>query len=82
MKKILAFFLTFSLSLTLQLHAQCPSGDIETLMADINADSLHQTVLDLQNFGNRYALREGGNQNVAEYVAGRLEVRTTSCFTM
>ena len=41
-------------------------------MADINADSLHQTVLDLQNFGNRYALREGGNQNVAEYVAGRL----------
>ena len=72
MKKILAFFLTFSLSLTLQLHAQCPSIDIETLMADINADSLHQTVLDLQNFGNRYALREGGNQNVAEYVAGRL----------
>ena len=64
MKRILAFFLTLTLSLSLQLHAQCPSVDMEALMADINADSLRQTVLDLQNFGNRYALRDGGNQEV------------------
>lgn len=72
MKRILAFFLTLALSLSLQLHAQCPSVDMETLMADINADSLRQTVLDLQNFGSRYALRDGGNQEVAEYIVARL----------
>ena len=72
MKKIFTFILTLSLSLTLQLHAQCPSVDTVALFADINADSLRQTVLDLQNFGSRYALRDGGNQEVAEYIVGRL----------
>ena len=72
MKKIFALILTLSLSLTLQLHAQCPSVDTVALFADINADSLRQTVLDLQNFGSRYALRDGGNQEVAEYIVGRL----------
>ena len=72
MKKFFAFFLTITLSLTLQLYAQCPTVDMEALMADINADSLRQTVLDLQNFGSRYALRDGGNQEVAEYIVGRL----------
>ena len=72
MKKFFAFILTLSLSLTLQLHAQCPSVDTVALFAEINADSLRQTVLDLQNFGSRYALRDGGNQEVAEYIVGRL----------
>ena len=46
--------------------------DLETLMPQINADSLLRTVTDLQNFGSRYALRPGGNHAVAEYLVNRL----------
>lgn len=42
------------------------------MLDEINADSLRQTVLDLQNFGSRYALRDGGNLEVAEYIVNRL----------
>ncbi len=46
--------------------------DLESLMPQINADSLLRTVTDLQNFGSRYALRPGGNHEVAEYLVTRL----------
>ena len=46
--------------------------DLETLMPQINADSLLRTVTDLQYFGSRYALRPGGNHAVAEYLVNRL----------
>lgn len=46
--------------------------DLETLMPQINADSLLRTVTDLQNFESRYALRPGGNHEVAEYLVNRL----------
>lgn len=46
--------------------------DLETLLPQINADSLLRTVTDLQNFGSRFALRPGGNHAVAEYLVNRL----------
>lgn len=45
---------------------------METLMPQINADSLLRTVTDLQNFGSRFAMRPGGNHEVAEYLVNRL----------
>ena len=48
------------------------TDNIENILAQINADSLRRTVLDLQNFGSRLALREGGNIEVAEYLVQRL----------
>ena len=56
---------------SIPLHAQ-HRDNLETLLPQINADSLLQTVLDLQHFGSRFALREGGNREVAEYLAERL----------
>lgn len=53
------------------LQAQSPQ-ELDSMLDEINADSLLQTVLDLQNFGSRFALREGGNCEVAEYIAERL----------
>ena len=41
-------------------------------MPQINADSLLRTVTDLQNFGSRFALRPGGNHEVADYLVNRL----------
>ena len=46
--------------------------NLESLLPQINADSLLQTVTDLQNFQSRFALRPGGNQAVAEYIVNRL----------
>ena len=63
--------LMFCTMLTGSLRAQNPDI-LEPILPQINADSLHQTVLDLQNFGSRYALREGGNREVAEYLVQRL----------
>ena len=57
--------------LTVSLRAQNPES-LEQLLPQMNADSLHQTVLDLQNFGSRFALRAGGNREVAEYLVQRL----------
>jgi len=45
---------------------------LNLLLSEINADSIHQTVLDLQNYGSRFALRDGGNKQVAEYLKQRL----------
>lgn len=53
------------------IHAQ-ENIDLETLLPQINADSLLRTVTDLQNFGSRFALRPGGNHEVAEYLVNRL----------
>ena len=47
--------------------------NLESLLSQINADSLLRTVTDLQNFGSRYALRDGGNQQVSEYLVRRLQ---------
>lgn len=57
----------------------------EEMLPMMNADSLRQTVVDLQNFGTRFWLHEHengrvGNLHVAEYVANRLRaygVQTT-----
>ena len=46
--------------------------DINNLLPQINADSLLRTVNDLENFGSRFALRTGGNREVAEYLVQRL----------
>lgn len=70
MKKILSLFVVsflFSVSSFAQSDEQ-----LNQLLDEINADSIHQTVLDLQNFGSRFALREGGNKQVAEYIQRRL----------
>ena len=70
-KLIVPVLLMVCTVLTGSLRAQNPEL-LEPLMPQINADSLHQTVLDLQNFGSRFALREGGNREVAEYLVQRL----------
>lgn len=71
MKKLLSSFIAMLL-LTTAAFAQS-NESLAILLNEINADSLRQTVLDLQNFGSRYALREGGNKQVAEYIQQRLE---------
>lgn len=47
--------------------------DLNQLLPQINADSVLRTVNDLENFGSRFALRAGGNLEVAEYIVQRLE---------
>lgn len=47
--------------------------DMNRLLPQINADSVLRTVNDLENFGSRFALRDGGNREVAEYIVQRLE---------
>lgn len=71
MKKILCSFIATMLLATASFAQSNES--LTLLLNEINADSLHQTVVDLQNFGSRYALREGGNKQVAEYIKQRLE---------
>jgi leucyl aminopeptidase len=71
MKKTFTTIMFVCATLAGTLRAQTPS-DIENLLSQINADSLLRTVMDLQNFGSRFALREGGNIEVAEYLVQRL----------
>lgn len=71
MKKTFTTIMFVCATLAGTLRAQTPS-DIENLLSQINADSLLRTVMDLQNFGSRFALREGGNIEVAEYLIQRL----------
>ena len=59
-------------SMTCNLFAQ-NEADLNSLLTQINADSVFRTVNDLENFGSRFALRSGGNREVAEYVVQRLE---------
>ncbi|MBR0077789.1 MAG: M20/M25/M40 family metallo-hydrolase [Bacteroidales bacterium] len=47
--------------------------DMSSLLPQINVDSLLRTVNDLESFGSRFALRDGGNREVAEYLVQRLE---------
>lgn len=70
MKKLALSFSIVILSICVG-RAQNPVT-LEDMLAEINADSLRQTVVDLQNFGSRFALREGGNLEVAEYISQRL----------
>ncbi|MBO4645164.1 MAG: M28 family peptidase [Bacteroidales bacterium] len=75
MKRIL-FLITLVLSCSMgRLSAQMER--FEEMLPMMNADSLRQTVLDLQSFGTRFWLHEHengrvGNLRVAEYVASRL----------
>ena len=71
MKKTFTTIMFVCATLAGTLRAQTP-GDIENLLSQINADSLLRTVMDLQNFGSRFALREGSNIEVAEYLIQRL----------
>ncbi len=71
MKKAFALIMIACTTMFGTLRAQDP-GDIENLLSQINADSLLRTVMDLQNFESRFALREGGNIEVAEYLVQRL----------
>ena len=73
MKKIACIILmTVVATMTGTLSAQ-NEEDIVHLLSQINADSVLSTVNDLENFGSRFALRAGGNREVAEYVVQRLE---------
>lgn len=71
MKKIFTLVIIICTTLFGTLRAQ-NTDNIENILAQINADSLLRTVLDLQSFGSRLALREGGNIEVAEYLVQRL----------
>lgn len=71
MKRLLTLIMIVCATLAGTLRAQDPSN-IENLLSQINSDSLLRTVMDLQNFGSRFALREGGNIEVAEYLVQRL----------
>lgn len=71
MKRIFTIFIISCASLFGTLRAQNPNG-IDNLLPQINSDSLLQTVMDLQSFGSRFALREGGNIEVAQYIVQRL----------
>ena len=72
MKRIFTIVLITCIASLGMLRAQNPDN-IENILPQINADSLLRTVMDLQNFGSRFALREGGNREVAEYLVQRLE---------
>ena len=71
MKKIFSLIMIACATMFGTLRAQDPVN-IENLLPQINADSLLRTVMDLQNFGSRFALREGGNIEVAQYIVQRL----------
>ena len=71
MKKAISLILVTFTMLCGTLKAQ-NTDNVESILAQINADSLLRTVLDLQNFGSRFAMREGGNIEVAEYLVQRL----------
>lgn len=73
MKKIVSLFimLVISTMMTGKLSAQ-NEADLNNLLPQINADSVFRTVNDLENFGSRFALRSGGNREVAEYLVQRL----------
>lgn len=70
MRKVFAFiFILFTINI---LHGQI-ENDFRNALQSISSDSLRKTVTDLQNFGTRYCLRDGGNREVADYIAQRLE---------
>jgi len=69
MKKIL-FIFTFSIAICNLIQAQTRE-EFEQMLAQINSDSLRQTVMDMQSFRNRYC--GVGNKEVAQYVVGRLQ---------
>jgi len=71
MKKAFTLIMIVCATLSGTLRAQYPVN-MENLLSQINADSLLRTVMDLQNFESRFALREGGNIEVAEYLVQRL----------
>ncbi len=71
MKRYISFCLVAFLTVT-SVFSQS-NEYLNEWLDEINADSLRRTVVDLQNFGSRYALRQGGNRQVADYVVQRLE---------
>ena len=72
MKKRIILLMALMSMICGTLRAQS-TYSLEEILPQINADSLLRTVLDLQNFGSRLAIREGGNREVAEYLVQRFE---------
>ncbi len=75
MKKAAFFLLIIYTFLSGALRAQ-DQTDLSEILNQISADSVYATVQDLQNFGSRLAAPyggNGGNRDVAEYIAHRLE---------
>ena len=73
MKKIAILFLILAVAVTAGKLSAQNEADLNSLLSQINADSVLRTVNDLENFGSRFALRTGGNREVAEYLVQRLE---------
>lgn len=75
MKRTACFLLIIYTFLSGALRAQNQT-DLSEILNQISADSVYATVQDLQNFGSRFAAPyggNGGNRDVAEYIAHRLE---------
>lgn len=73
MKKIISLFLMLAVSMAAGTLFAQNEEELSRLLPQINADSVLRTVNDLENFGSRFALRPGGNREVAEYLVQRLE---------
>ena len=73
MRKIVGLFIMLVVSTTAANLSAQNEVDLNSLLTQINADSVLRTVNDLENFGSRFALRSGGNIEVAEYIVQRLE---------
>ena len=73
MRKIVGLFIMLVVSTTAANLSAQNEVDLNSLLTQINADSVLRTVNDLESFGSRFALRSGGNIEVAEYVVQRLE---------
>ncbi len=71
MKRCISFLvLIFSFLVSV---AQNQESEIQNLCSQINKDSLEANVLELQNFGSRYAFNDN-RKEVAEYLRSRLEL--------
>ena len=71
MKKLLTSFCFSSLIVCVSAQTQ---AEFESMLSQINADSLKKTVQDLQDFGDRYCDRTPeGNRKVAQYLVDRLK---------
>ena len=73
MKRCFRLFLLMAATMMATALPAQNMENLNNLLPQINADSVLRTVNDLESFGSRFALREGGNREVAEYLIQRLE---------
>ena len=73
MRKIVSIVILLAVSTMTGFLFSQNEEDMNRLLPQINADSVLRTVNDLENFGSRFALRPGGNREVADYLVRRLE---------